>query len=646
MLRSVWRYLSIFTVVLTVLFWVGCGDEPTQPRDQINVASLSLYTNVEGTSIAALVVEVTAADIPEPLIFNIPVEDGVASGAITVPAGSDRTITVRAYDSQRIETHRGQITTNLVAGENPPLTIVLYPLVGDVIIEVEIGTYIVTVAPSSAELLYRGETIQLTATVTDGAGNVLDVEVVWASTRPTMAKVDETGLVTAMSKGEAEIVANYSNMSGKAEVAVPLTAEEHAEALKAEGKSGVEVCQVMHDVYGVSALGAAHILHNVGYSADEAYQGLQAVYGITDVVEAERILFEGGFSPDEYLESTALSWVEAFSPVLRFDGSHHGLPMSAETYFTSGLLYPVVGAGTIWWTTDWNPACDPGKGIVSHCGRDECTCGMSNNSFQALSSGQVPTYYKVISDIEVGDEGRLRIAYWWFYGFQPYCNDFPAGEDGAHHGDWEHIVVTTTPDRTSVEYVTYFFHGDWYTRRDFPADGNRPMLYVGKLGHGSYHSRDHSGWMVGTAHHCCHYADYRNPNAGSIWYTTDMNLVSLRGDSESWLRADRVGSRYELNGNDYTVTSWRWGPHVSYCVWYLFGCMDWEHNYAPGTHPTVDRLDWTLRSCDGEGCGTSDCSGLVYPYSVNFNQGWPWDSQGVAGERVGGAEADACVDNT
>jgi hypothetical protein len=361
-------------------------------------------------------------------------------------------------------------------------------------------------------------------------------------------------------------------------------------------------------------------------------------------MEAEKVLHQIGFPQEEYIDFTALEWVERFAPVLMFDGSHNGLPMSAQVYFESGLLKPTVdeNAGTIRWTTDWNPACDPARGITSQCGRDECTCGMQNNDFQTLINGQVPTYYKVISDIETSDDGRIRIAYWWFYGFQPHCNPmcFPlvmgdyCGNDGSHHGDWEHILVTTSPDRSQVDYVTYSFHGDWYTRSDFPVDGERPAVYVGKLGHGSYHSNEISGWMVGTPHHCCKYADYRNPEGTTIWDNTYLNLVSLRGNSESWLLADQIGSPYPYNGNEYIISAWNWGSHISYCdghicacfLWWCWcWCANWEQTYACSTHPTTTSLNWDKHSCDGDGCGTNNCEGLVYTHSAYYNQGWPWD---------------------
>jgi hypothetical protein len=94
--------------------------------------------------------------------------------------------------------------------------------------------------------------------------------------------------------------------------------------------------------------------------------------------------------------------------------------------------------------------------------------------------------------------------------------------------------------------------------------------------------------------------------------------------------ADRVGTQYDNGGNSYTIGPWRWGPLHPYCNTYLLGCVDWEHDTAPGTHPTVDKLDWTIPSCKGDGCGTTYCYGGLlisaeYPIPVFFSQTWPWD---------------------
>jgi hypothetical protein len=82
----------------------------------------------------------------------------------------------------------------------------------------------VAVAPLTATLLV-GANQQLTATTKDAANNVLAGRVVtWASSNPSKATVDATGLVTAVAAGTAIITATSETKSGAAQIIVNLPA--------------------------------------------------------------------------------------------------------------------------------------------------------------------------------------------------------------------------------------------------------------------------------------------------------------------------------------------------------------------------------------------------------------------------------------
>src|SRR5258707_14158974 len=84
-LRS--RYFALAAVSLLV----ACGGsvDPGQGH-----GTLLVRADVSGSSVATLVAEVTAPDIPPALIFNIPLSAGVASGTSSLPAGSNRPLTL------------------------------------------------------------------------------------------------------------------------------------------------------------------------------------------------------------------------------------------------------------------------------------------------------------------------------------------------------------------------------------------------------------------------------------------------------------------------------------------------------------------------------------------------------------------------
>src|SRR5881396_225906 len=145
--------------------------------------------------------------------------NGVAAGPISVPAGSNRTITLRAYDAGGVETHAGSVTLSIRPGTNPPIVIVLTPLVGDVPITVTLGSFSVTVAPATATLAAE-DTVQLTATVLDANNNPVPVQVAWATLNAAVATVatdgPQTGRVTGVGPGQTTVFAVYGGIAGPA----------------------------------------------------------------------------------------------------------------------------------------------------------------------------------------------------------------------------------------------------------------------------------------------------------------------------------------------------------------------------------------------------------------------------------------------
>jgi hypothetical protein len=100
--------------------FASCGQDTVAPAGE---AKLVLFADVSGTSVSTVVVEVTAPDITTPLVFNIQVSNGVATDTIVVPAGSQRTIAMRAFDGSAIETHSGSTSLNIAPGTNATVTI-------------------------------------------------------------------------------------------------------------------------------------------------------------------------------------------------------------------------------------------------------------------------------------------------------------------------------------------------------------------------------------------------------------------------------------------------------------------------------------------------------------------------------------------
>ena len=215
MVRTPFRTVS-FTLA-SVLVLGACGDGLIDPnRDR---GTLIVRADVSATAVATLVAEVTAPDIPTTLLFNIPVVAGVASGTITVPAGSDRTVTLRAYNAGGILTHNGSVELDIQPGTNAAVAITLTPLTGEQAIVATLGSFTITVTPSSPSVGIGG-TVQLGVSITDWNGTPTTGTVSWATQDPGIATVDATGLVTGERAGITKVAATFHGATGTATIGV------------------------------------------------------------------------------------------------------------------------------------------------------------------------------------------------------------------------------------------------------------------------------------------------------------------------------------------------------------------------------------------------------------------------------------------
>ncbi len=217
--------LRLLPLLLAGVLSAACGDAPTDPPAG-ETATLGFSLNNLPGQMALMVVEVTAPDIPHPLVYDINVMDGTASGRIDVPAGLARTIDVRAYDLQRNQTHQGSAVMDVKPGSNPPVTVTLTPAAGHVPLSIDFGSLMVIVravdGPNAPTGEYTvGTQARFEAIVTRADGTpVPGAAVRWASLNPGVASVTADGMVTALNEGTTEIGATYNGYGATAQVAV------------------------------------------------------------------------------------------------------------------------------------------------------------------------------------------------------------------------------------------------------------------------------------------------------------------------------------------------------------------------------------------------------------------------------------------
>lgn len=209
---------ALLVVVLTA---IGCRDGALTGPNPIPKGSgrLSVSAQFELNTATNLVIEVTAPDISVPLVFNLPIVNGSATGSVTIPAGGNRLIVVRAFDG-RTETHRGSRTVTIVEGTNAPLTLQLLPLAGTIPVTVSFGVAVVSVTPLTWTLQVD-QTVNFAATVMDATGGMQSNAVIrWASTDTRLLTIDSVGVATARDTGTVTVVAVANGAAGRATITV------------------------------------------------------------------------------------------------------------------------------------------------------------------------------------------------------------------------------------------------------------------------------------------------------------------------------------------------------------------------------------------------------------------------------------------
>lgn len=151
-----------------------------------------------------------------------------------------------------------------------------------------------------------------------------------------------------------------------------------------------------------------------------------------------------------------------------------------------------------------------------YCYPDWPSAQNDNKCVKSLNAN-APVFYEVDTC-----DGQTVYSYWLWYGLQKPC----LFNEGTHGDDWEHVSVYVNPSNGLVSKVVYHQHGGHYTRRrdEYQAEGERPIVYIGKTAHGSYHMdcNGHCSWSelikygcFGSVRFCiggCGYwDDFRNP---------------------------------------------------------------------------------------------------------------------------------------
>ena len=159
--------------------------------------------------IAALLTQTTTERV-----LVVPMGQNLSATTLAEPTtANDRTVTLESSDSNvlRVQGHSltpvkaGECELTLISKQNPEVTATYHVLV---------VTPARIVKPTLAEtILWVGETTQATADITPADASI--TAVTWTSRNESVATVDANGVVTAVGKGSAYIVATAMDGSGR-----------------------------------------------------------------------------------------------------------------------------------------------------------------------------------------------------------------------------------------------------------------------------------------------------------------------------------------------------------------------------------------------------------------------------------------------
>ncbi len=203
--------ILLMIIGLSLLTLTACGkDGPTEPvlpepppapvptRIVVSPSSVTLDAIGQTVQLTAQVFDQNNAPMSSAVVAWSSGDDAVAAvstaGQVTAVGSGSTEITARSGDTS--------------ASVNVAVMQTAYGIVAE---------------PQSATLMAIGETVQLTATVLDRNEHpVAGVAVAWTSSDTGVATVDEEGLVTAVSSGDARITASHGGFSATVQVEVDI----------------------------------------------------------------------------------------------------------------------------------------------------------------------------------------------------------------------------------------------------------------------------------------------------------------------------------------------------------------------------------------------------------------------------------------
>lgn len=182
-------------------------------------------------------------------------------------------------------------------------------------------------------------------------------------------------------------------------------------------------------------------------------------------------------SQEPYFADSAAEWTDNPGNVLRAqDGSliAAATPSGDDPQLSLAFLGPLVYANGVTASRD-DRIGDPSHNYVA----------------QAQALHAQPQYAnRVYGHWATGSDGRIWLAYWFFYFYNDYNLIGPLIKAGLHEGDWEMIQLRLDPAGATPDLAVYAQHKHAGQRpwNQVERVGDQPVVYPARGSHASYFS--------------------------------------------------------------------------------------------------------------------------------------------------------------
>ncbi|AFE06212.1 hypothetical protein COCOR_05139 [Corallococcus coralloides DSM 2259] len=196
-MQDIWKRRGLFLLLGLWAALAGCGSEPSTGSAQLVAL---VQGSVGAESITQVTVTVTAPGMAAISGALVKGEDGNWSGALSaIPVGSQRLFTAQAFDAAGVKRFEGQAQDVTITGAQPvAVALTLQPVETPPPFDNAVPS--INSVTASVSTVTPGGTVQLTASVTDNAGDTLTYA--WSAQAGTFSSLAQA--VTSWTAPETE----------------------------------------------------------------------------------------------------------------------------------------------------------------------------------------------------------------------------------------------------------------------------------------------------------------------------------------------------------------------------------------------------------------------------------------------------------